>query len=162
VKLPSIQNTQEHRFTVDPKLGELPVFVRVGAILPRQQVVQYTQEIPKGTEKLDAHPGPNCIGKLYQDDGHTFNYTRGEYLRLAFTCSLGSPDSITVEMNTAQGSFEPWFQELEFSVYDVESAPRLVRINGNVIYDFKYGATDNSARVATPFNPAGIRVEVRR
>src|SRR5262249_61886531 len=73
---------------VTPNLDELPVYIRAGSILPQQPVVQNTQEIPQGPLQLLVYPGENCSGELYMDDGHTFNYRRGEYLRTSFSCSV--------------------------------------------------------------------------
>ena len=39
-----------------PQLDRLPVFVRPGAILPRQPLVQSTGETPKGALELDVYP----------------------------------------------------------------------------------------------------------
>jgi alpha-glucosidase len=42
------QPVSEHKIMVAPKLDSVPVFVRAGAILPRQSLVQSTMERPQG------------------------------------------------------------------------------------------------------------------
>ena len=62
---------------VNPPVDTLPVYVRVGTILPQQPVVQNVDEAPQGPLELRVYPGPDCHGDLYQDDGNTFAYQKG-------------------------------------------------------------------------------------
>jgi alpha-glucosidase len=71
---------------IHPVLRTLPVYVRAGSILPLQPLIQSTDEIPNGPLELHVYPGQQCGGSLYLDDGHTFGYQRGEFLRQNFTC----------------------------------------------------------------------------
>src|SRR5262249_16180488 len=69
-----------------PNIAEVPLYVRAGAIVPMQPVIQHTGEKPNGPLELrvylpSAQGSASCGGTLYQDDGHTFGYQRGEYLR---------------------------------------------------------------------------------
>src|SRR5258708_36234905 len=63
-----------------------PVYVRGGSILPLQPLIQNTDETPIGPLELRIYPGQECAGSLYLDDGHTFRYQHGEFLRQTFTC----------------------------------------------------------------------------
>src|SRR5262249_38132552 len=70
---------------VHPAIDEVPLFVRAGAILPMQPVIQHSGETPDGPLELRVYlPSPdsaaNCGGSLYEDDGHSFAYQKGEYL----------------------------------------------------------------------------------
>ena len=69
------------------KLDRLPVFVRPGAILPHQPLVQSLTEKPPGPLELQIYPGPDCRGRIYADDGESFAYRRGDYLSQAVTCA---------------------------------------------------------------------------
>ena len=62
--------------TVTPALDRLPVFVRAGAILPGQALVQSTSETPQGPLSLDVYPGDDCRGTIYADDGHSMAYAQ--------------------------------------------------------------------------------------
>ena len=81
-----------------PTLSDLSVLVRGGAIVPQQAVVQSTSETPKGPLELRVYPGSDCHGSLYMDDGNTFNYAHGEFLRLALSCQEASG---SVQVTTA-------------------------------------------------------------
>ncbi|MBB5063883.1 alpha-glucosidase [Granulicella mallensis] len=94
---------------VQPSLGELPLYVRAGSIVPMQPLVQSTEEKPSGPLTLRVFPGDNCHGDLYQDDGKSFDYRKGAYLRLHFTCNVEADGSLTVNIPKREGSFTPWW-----------------------------------------------------
>jgi alpha-glucosidase len=158
-KIPAGQNDGGETLKVTPKLDELPVYIRAGSILPQQPVVQNTQEIPQGPLQLSVYPGENCSGELYMDDGHTFNYGRGEYLRTSFSCSVAT-NSVAVQMSAAQGNYKPWFQQLDFRIYDAKTAPRSVKVDENAVQNFHYDAAQKMVSVTVPFATAGTKVEV--
>lgn len=67
---------------VDAPLTDLPVFVRASAILPLQSVIQHTGEKPSSTLEVHIYHGtrPGSF-LLYEDDGITYQYEHGEYIR---------------------------------------------------------------------------------
>jgi alpha-glucosidase len=77
-----------------------------------------------------VYPGKDCTGTLYQDDGHTFAYKRGVYLRQAFTC-LQEPASVVVDFGAREGSYPPWWKSIEVVVYDWPSAGAQARLVGS-------------------------------
>jgi alpha-glucosidase len=100
---------------VKPALADLPVYVRAGAIIPMQPLVQSTDETPNGPLTLRVFApavGEPCSGDLYQDDGHTFDFRKGVYLRLHLTCSLAADGTLTVSVPKPEGTFKPWFTSL--------------------------------------------------
>ena len=100
---------------IDPPLDVLPVYVRAGAIIPEQPLIQSTRETPQGPLELLVYPGPDCQGTLYADDGNTLNYQKGEYLRQSVTCDA-TAGGITVKLAAPEGSYVPWWKELKVSV----------------------------------------------
>jgi alpha-glucosidase len=101
--------------SVTPALGDLPVLVRGGSIVPHQPLVQSTSEIPRGPLELRVYPGPDCRGSLYLDDGTTFEYRKGAFLRVAFACNE-TPDAVAVRVSPAEGSYIPWFDKVRVVV----------------------------------------------
>ena len=75
---------------IQPKLDVLPVYVREGSIIPVQPLVQSTEQTPQGPLTLRVYPGENCRGSVYLDDGKTLAYTRGDFLRIEFSCAVTS------------------------------------------------------------------------
>ena len=86
---------------IHPELAALPVFVRPGAIIPIQPLVQSTSQQPEGPLTLRVFSGPQCEGAVYQDDGSSFAYKRGEFLRMRFTCEL-SPQTGSLAIHIAE------------------------------------------------------------
>jgi alpha-glucosidase len=101
-------------------LDTLPVFVRAGAIVPEQPLVQSTDEKPMGPLTLRVYPptmtGSDCRGSLYLDDGVSYDFRRGDSLRVGFTCRV-SAQGVVVTVAAHEGSFAPWWQQLSVEVY---------------------------------------------
>ena len=102
---------------IHPTLGTLPVYVRGGSIVPLQPAIQNTDEVPQGPLELRVYPGSDCRGSIYLDDGHSFRYQQGEYLRQSFTCESAGK-SIRVHFGARQGSYAPWWKNLDIVIYD--------------------------------------------
>jgi alpha-glucosidase len=114
---------------IQPKLDTLPVYVREGAILPLQPVIQSTEEIPQGALTLRVYPGKDCRGSLYLDDGKTLAYTRGDFLRVEFSCRI-TPQGLTLHIGEHQGTFQPWWNRIHIEVYGWDSAAANVSVKG--------------------------------
>jgi alpha-glucosidase len=114
---------------IHPDLDTLPVYVRGGSVIPLQPLVQSTEETPNGPLELRVYPGPHCEGTLYLDDGHTFRYQKGEYLRQAFTCRSEGHSAI-VAFSSREGSYAPWWKTIEVVIYGWPSAQAEARLSG--------------------------------
>lgn len=62
-------------------LATLPLFVRAGAIIPLEPVRQTTDEPANGPLTLLIHAGADGAFTVYDDDGRSLAYQRGEYSR---------------------------------------------------------------------------------
>src|SRR5262249_31854109 len=60
----------------------IPLYVRAGAVLPMGPVKQYTDERVDAPLTLAVHPGMNGSFSLYEDDGKSFNFRKGEFMRM--------------------------------------------------------------------------------
>ena len=103
--------------TVTPALDRLPVFVRAGAILPTQPLVQNTSQTPQGPLTLDVYPGDDCHGTIYADDGHSLAYTQQGYFRQRVRCKESSA-GIELEFDAPEGRFQPWWHQILVRVHD--------------------------------------------
>jgi len=108
------------QISLHPSIDTLPVFARGGSIIPIQPLVQSTDEKPQGPLTLRVYPpnrpGDPCEGSLYLDDGKSYAFQKGEYLRLHFTCEL-SPTGVTVKVSPREGSFSPWWAQFSIEIY---------------------------------------------
>jgi alpha-glucosidase/alpha-D-xyloside xylohydrolase len=63
-------------------LATMPLYVRAGTVLPLGPVRQYADEARDEPTTLVVYPGVDGTSALYDDDGSSFNYTRGEWMRI--------------------------------------------------------------------------------
>ncbi len=91
---------------IDAGLRNLPMFVRAGAIIPHQSVVQSTMETPAEPMILDVWPFGESTGTLYEDDGETFAHKRGVYRRTSFRC-VADDRHVTFTVSAPEGSYVP-------------------------------------------------------
>lgn len=61
-------------------LATLPLYVRAGAILPFGPIKQYTSERVDEPLAISIYPGADASFLLYEDDGRSFNYRKGEWM----------------------------------------------------------------------------------
>jgi alpha-glucosidase len=115
---------------LQPKLDTLPVYVREGSILPLQPITQSTEETPQGPLTLRVYPGKDCRGSLYEDDGKSFAYKRGEFFRMEFSCEV-TADSLTLHIGEQQGTFHPWWKQIQVELYGWDRAAASIRQKGH-------------------------------
>ncbi len=118
---------------VTPKLEELPVFVRPGSIVPSMPLTQSTEEKPAGPLTLRVYPGPDCHGAVYWDDGHSFAYRQGAFARMAFRCESMPDGSLQLHLGAREGSYQPWWSELEVQVFGLAGQAPQVTENGKTV-----------------------------
>ena len=58
----------------------VPLYVRAGAILPLGPVKQYTGQQVDDPMELVVYPGADGAGNIYDDDGLSFEYRRGDWM----------------------------------------------------------------------------------
>jgi alpha-glucosidase len=105
-----------------PKLDRLPVFVRPGAILAKQPLVQSTSEFPKGPLKLDVYPGDDCGGELYLDDGVSI---AGPHLRQTIQCTI-VPGGVSLRFGAREGSYRPWWTQIAVTVHGARPVSKII------------------------------------
>ncbi len=136
--------------TLTPAVNVLPVFVRGGAILPEQPLIQDTEQKPDGPLTLRVYPGPDCKGAYYGDDGKTLDYRHGAFLRIGYTCEAAGSGNLKLHIGAREGSYTPWWKEIEVAVYDWPSAQMHVTLNGQPMTGATYDATNRILRVRLP------------
>jgi alpha-glucosidase len=134
---------------VHPRLDEMPLFVRAGAILPMQPVVQDTGETPDGPLQLRVYPGDDCSGSLYQDDGHTFAYKKGEVLRINYSCAVAT-GSLTITSSIEKSAYKPWWNSASVTVYGVAAAPKEVHLDNQAIHDWRLDSQAHAITLTVP------------
>jgi len=135
---------------IHPTLATLPVYARGGSIIPLQPLIQNTEQTPTGPLELRVYPGENCNGSIYLDDGHTFAYQHGEFLRQSFTCQF-EKNTITVRFGERTGTFAPWWKQFEVVLYGWPSASAKTTVTGSpAVLKTKYDSGTHALHVVVP------------
>jgi alpha-glucosidase len=137
------------QISLHPALSETPLYVRAGAIIPMQPVVQSTNEKPDGPLELRIYMGDDCHGTLYQDDGHTFAYQRGDFLRVNFTCDV-TPRDITITSTLVKNAYKPWWNSTQLQIYGAGAEPKEVRIGDQMTHEWRFDAQAHCITLTVP------------
>ncbi len=111
---------------------EIPLFVKAGSIVPTGQDIQYTSQDPEGPITLTVYTGANEKFNLYDDDGTSYRYEKGEWavIPLAWDERKGQ-----LTIGSRKGSFPGMKQERTFTVVFVSdskrSTPQTVHYDGS-------------------------------
>ena len=102
------QGAQTVHYAVDSKTwGDIPLFIREGAIIPTQPVFDYVDEHPVAELTVHVFPAAHATHfDYYDDDGKTYAYEHGAYFsqRLA---TQRNGDGAVFSTEAPRGSFKP-------------------------------------------------------
>jgi alpha-glucosidase (family GH31 glycosyl hydrolase) len=63
----------------------MPLYVRAGSIVPLGPVKQFVDEKVDGPLSISIYPGADASFLLYEDDGISFNYRKGDWTGIQMT-----------------------------------------------------------------------------
>jgi alpha-glucosidase len=142
-------HSSEDQISLHPTLAETPLYVRAGAIIPMQPIVQSTSEKPDGPLELRVYMGEDCHGTLYQDDGHTFAYQKGDFLRVNFTCEV-TPQDMTVTSALVKSAYKPWWTSTQLEIYGAGAEPKEVHVGDQLNHDWRYDPKAHCITLTVP------------
>src|SRR5690606_39156654 len=86
-------------------LDQVPIFIKGGAIIPLQEAVNYVGEKPLDHLILQVYPEGSSRFKLYDDDGKSLDYQKGEFATTEITCSENG-QAVAIRIRTPEGPYE--------------------------------------------------------
>jgi alpha-glucosidase (family GH31 glycosyl hydrolase) len=132
-------------------LDRLPLLVRGDSILPLGPVLQHIPDTHRFDE-LELHCYPPYLAEfmLYDDDGVSRAYQRGEYATTRITTTAKRDGQWTiVTVQAARGRFAGQPEALRVTiVLHRAAAPKEVRVNGEAWTGWEYRAETQSVRIA--------------
>jgi len=155
----SEKRSSKEPLTLHPELDQMPLYVRAGAIVPMQALVQHTGETPAGGLSLRVYPGPDCSGALYQDDGHTYAYQKGDLLRVKYRCAA-SDATVTITANVEKNGYKPWWSSTELKVFGAATSPKSVKVDGQESHVWGYDQKTQAVTLAVDGGPKDWKVEI--
>jgi alpha-glucosidase (family GH31 glycosyl hydrolase) len=107
-------------------LDSFPLFVRGGAFIFRQPVVQCTDEMPGKSLRVLMAPAVQSESALYEDDGGTLAYRKGEFAKRRFR-QTRDDSSVIIETFAPEGAYRPAARDLILETW-TEREPQSVSI----------------------------------
>ncbi|MDE6336340.1 MAG: DUF5110 domain-containing protein, partial [Muribaculaceae bacterium] len=98
-------------------INRMPIYVKAGSIIPFGPAVQYTTEKPWDSLELRVYPGEDGEFVLYEDDGSSYNYEKGEYTEIPMKWDEASR---TLTIGERRGSYPQMIPERTFNVAVME------------------------------------------
>ena len=98
-------------------LETMPLFVRAGSILPLGPVKQYSDERIDQPLAVSIYPGADASFLLYEDDGRSFNYRKGEWMGIQMTWN-DAQRVLTLRLASGSRMLPPSRRDLEVNLGD--------------------------------------------
>jgi alpha-glucosidase len=118
-------------FKIPVTAESLPMYVRGGAFLFSQPVVQNTGEMSGKTLTVQVYPATKSSGQFYEDDGASLAYRKGAFARRHFSQQRDG-DTIRIEVTATEGKYRPATRSLIFALFGRDEAQR-VEVGGSAI-----------------------------
>ena len=97
----------------DAPYGRIPLFARGGSILPLGPEMQWSDEKPADPLEIVVYPGADAVFTLYEDDGLTYAYEKGECSMIPL---LWDDASGTLTIGERSGSYPGMLAERTFVI----------------------------------------------
>jgi alpha-glucosidase len=107
-------------------LDSLPLFVRGGAFIFRQPVVQHVGEMPGKPLRILVTPAQKSESSLYEDDGASLDYRKGSFLKRRFR-QIREESAVTIEVSEPEGTYRPAARDLMIEAW-ADREPEAVSI----------------------------------
>lgn len=98
--------------------GEMPLFVRSGAIIPFGPAMEYSDQKPADVINLYVYAGENGEFTLYEDENVNYNYEKGSYAMIPFSYD---DSSSTLTIGDRKGDFPGMLRDRTFNVIKVSA-----------------------------------------
>jgi alpha-glucosidase len=107
----------------------IPVLAREGAIIPGGPLLQHTGEQAPPDLTFDIYPGRDNVFTLYEDDGVSMQWTRGDFLRTELRLTHGV-DGIQLRKSRVAGNRAEPPRSWRLLCHRILGPPRSVALNG--------------------------------
>lgn len=121
--------------SIDSKTwADIPLFVRQGAIIPTQPVMDYVGQHPVTTINVDVFPAERATHfDYYDDNGETYSYEHGDYYLQRLSVER-TGDRVEFKLMAPEGNFEPALKYYLVKVHGGSAAQ--VRDHGDELHRY--------------------------
>jgi alpha-glucosidase len=89
-------------------------------------------ETPNGPLTLRVYVGEGCKGTIYQDDGKSYDFKQGKYLRMDSTCSVDGK-ILHIQIGQHEGSYKAWWRDITIEVYGRAASDGQAKLAGKSV-----------------------------
>jgi alpha-glucosidase/alpha-D-xyloside xylohydrolase len=123
-------------------LETLPLYVRAGSILPLGPVKQFVDEKVDGPLSVSIYPGADSYFLLYEDDGRSFDYRKGDWMGIGMTWH-DAPRKLDIVLAPGSRMLAPSPRTIEIELAGVR---KVAQFEGRpVSVSFRTGGTTRSS-----------------
>jgi alpha-glucosidase/alpha-D-xyloside xylohydrolase len=115
----------------DVDLATMPLYVRAGGIIPLGPVKQYTSEKVDEPMTIVIYPGADGAYSLYEDDGSSFGYRRGEFMKTEIRWN-DSDRRLSLKLAAGSHMLAPARRKIEVRVAG-ETSTRAIEFSGQPV-----------------------------
>lgn len=127
-----------NEYSVKVPVQEIPLFIKQPAIIPMAKLKTHVDESPDDTLTIDIYPGGHAEFLLYEDDGITNDYLKGEYSITVLETDMAGKDML-VDIPATEGTYPDMVEERTWllAIHLVEGFDE-IRVNNNKISPVEY------------------------
>ncbi|MFC5401302.1 TIM-barrel domain-containing protein [Cohnella soli] len=98
--------------------SDIPLFIKKGAIIPNQQVLDYVGQTAVSTVNVDVFPDTASTSfTYYDDDGASYNYESSNYFKQTLSAQDNGGSGISLGVAAKSGTYTPDVQYYLFKVH---------------------------------------------
>ncbi len=110
---------------------DIPLFIRQGAIIPTQPLMQYVGQHPVRTITVEVYPAEKATHLDYYDDnGETYAYKHGQYFMQRLTAQARGA-TVHLTLGPVHGAYKPALRRYLFVLHRVQA--RSVKVDGHAL-----------------------------
>jgi alpha-glucosidase (family GH31 glycosyl hydrolase) len=148
-------------FTAHYAADETPVFVREGALIPEQDVSDYSDQKPLDTLILNVYGSGKGSFELYEDDGVSLAYAQGQYALTAMTHATSSNGVHHLVIEPTKGTFQGQVPARSYELrIHAADRPSSITVNDRDVGQVPWDAKQAIAVVALPKQAIRDRISV--
>ena len=111
-------------------LNDIPIFVKAGSIIPRVEPGDYVNApISKESIYWHVYPGESSTYNLYQDDGKTYDYEKGEY-NIIQANQYSTSDKLAFTTEKIKHGYNTSVRKNYIVFHNINKSPQMVKLNG--------------------------------
>lgn len=111
-------------------LDKLPIFIKSGAIIPTQEVLNYIGKKNISELTFDIYPSKNSNFTLYDDDGKSLNYEKGDF-SLTKIESLDTNKETVINIASPKGNFKVAERNYTLKIH-LNKQPSIIKVNNKI------------------------------